>query len=82
MNYPLSRTGKDIITGTGSQSSGARYCRIHALATTVIASMTDATLKNGAMTGVTLTAGDDYDGDISAITLTSGTVIAYYYQAP
>lgn len=78
------KLGGLLITNTAVVTG--RFCRIYALAATVIASMT--TEQNGliqtpgATTGITtavpLPAGGYIDGNIVSITLTSGTVIAYY----
>lgn len=77
--------GGGILIANTAQVNG-RFCRIYALAATVIATMT--TEQNGLIqtnndtdgivTAVPLPAGAYIDGNITSITLTSGTVIAYY----
>lgn len=73
----LGKTMKDIISDTSARTT-KQYAILHAVTDVVIASMTDASIASGVMTGATLKAGDRYYGEISAITLTSGTLIAYF----
>ncbi len=70
--------GGVIITGT-AKSSGA-YTKIVALTATVIAlieSEGDGALQ-GSKTAVSLAAGSEITGNIQSVTLTSGSVVAYF----
>lgn len=72
----LGQVGKDIITDTAAHAG--TYVELFALTACVIAALVDTTIKSGAMTGLTLGAGQSYYGNITSVTLTSGTMIAYW----
>ncbi len=74
-NIALGQMDKDIIDDTSAHTGN--WAAIFALADTTFSTLTDSTIKSGTMAGKTLYAGYLYLGDITAITLSSGTVIAY-----
>jgi hypothetical protein len=67
--------GSKYITGTAANTDGP-WCAIQALEDTVIASMT-ATNVTGTLSAIPLPAGVAIYGNITAVTLTSGKIIAY-----
>lgn len=71
-----SRTYGSVYVADTTVRNG-NFAEIHALTATVIASMTAAGMV-GTLTAIALPAGDSlYDNNITAFTLTSGSVIAY-----
>lgn len=75
----LGQTTKEIISNTTARTN-KQYAILHALTDVVFNTMTDTTLASGSttMNGLTLKAGDRYYGNITDVTLTSGTLIAYF----
>ncbi len=71
-----SRTYGSVYVADTTVRNG-NFTEIHALTATAIASMT-AEGMTGTLTNISLAAGDSlYDTNITAFTLTSGSVIAY-----
>lgn len=72
----LGSAGKDWITNTTART-GKKYGCLHAITECTFSTLTDQTCDT-AMGGLVLAKGDKIFGDFSAVTLTSGTLIAYY----
>lgn len=79
MGYGYAPTKATIITNTGAHTG--RFVKIMALENSVIASMTTAAItENGSSTveGININTAACIEGlEVTSITLTSGTVIAY-----
>lgn len=72
---PLEMKGIEIVTGTGSGSAGPWF-KIHVLVAANFSALT-ITNSTGTLTGIAYPAGTEIYGNITAITLASGTIMAY-----
>jgi hypothetical protein len=75
MAYSLGQSGATLFADTTART-GAWFA-ITILADVVFTTLTDATLDGTAIAGVTFSAGSTIYGNFTAITLASGTAIAY-----
>lgn len=75
------RYGYDVITTTAATTAPANntWCRIQAITSTVVASLTLASnpASSGSFSGLTISAGQSIWIQFTAITLTSGACICY-----
>jgi len=76
-NIALGQLNKHIISDTSAHTFSTNVVVLQALTDVVVSSLTDSTINSGSMSGLTIMAGQLYFGSISAVTLTSGTLIAY-----
>lgn len=77
-NAAIGNTNKIIIADTDAHE-GDFFC-IVALTDVVFDEIIDPTITEGTMAGVTLLANGAYFGNITSISLTSGTCIAYEFS--
>lgn len=73
--YAYGHFGKDIIADTAAHTGN--WYALQMLQDTVFTAITDASLKSGSATARTYVAGFMYYGKISALTLASGSCIAF-----
>jgi len=74
-DHNAAASGSSFFNDTANHT-GTWYC-IQVLASCVFTTLTDATRSGNTITGVTIPAGTIFFGNITSITLTSGSIIAY-----
>jgi hypothetical protein len=78
VSYDLQGQGGGIVLSGGESDTG-NYRWIQVVNDTVLSAITSSTLnQDGNLVGITIPAGVGIGGRFSAITVTSGVVIAYY----
>ena len=69
-----------VVNETGTTAITGRFCALQCLADTVFATLTESNATGDALTAITISSGTILFGDFTAFTLTSGKVRAYKSQ--